>query len=205
MEYKIAKVTFTEAEAEQQYGKKLAEVIRTNTDDFTKLSIYEKFILDRGFEFNTEEELKAGYDRLCKCRHGILLTEAEFIIEAGKYYEPETLKTVYAALLAMVEQKKLRASEIYSYTRFKWCLRDPEAIVAYQRAPGKWEVNNCSTVVTEEEAKKEINREWCFEKSRIKIIGTPYYDATDYQFIRFDSGFMTWLWKNENLYQVYAD
>lgn len=57
MEYKMAKVTFTEAEAEQQYGKKLAEVIRTNTDDFTKLSIYEKFILDRGFEFNTEEEL----------------------------------------------------------------------------------------------------------------------------------------------------
>lgn len=63
MEYKMAKVTFTEAEAEQQYGKKLAEVIRTNTDDFTKLSIYEKFILDRGFEFNTEEAYDVAVEK----------------------------------------------------------------------------------------------------------------------------------------------
>ncbi|MGP8313309.1 hypothetical protein ACG0Z4_20855 [Enterocloster aldenensis] len=194
-----------EPEPQPEYGSKLAEEIRTNTDDFSKLSDYEKFILDRGFEFKTEEELKAGYDRAWKCGHGVLLTEAEFVIEAGKYYEVETLKKVYAALVGMVEQKKMRASEIYTYARFKWCLRNPEAIVAYQRERDEWEVNNCGTEVSEDDAKEAINSEWGFEKDRVQIIGTPYYDATDWQFIRFDCGHMTWLWKNGNLYQVYAD
>lgn len=194
-----------EPDPQPEYGRKLAEEIRTNTDDFSKLSDYEKFILDRGFEFKTDEELKAGYDRAWKCGHGILLTEAEFVIEAGKYYEAETLKKVYAALVGMVEQKKMRAGELYSYARFKWCLRNPEAIIAYQRERDKWEVNNCGAEVSEDDAKEAINSEWGFEKDRVQIIGTPYYDATDWQFIRFDCGHMTWLWKNGNLYQVYAD
>lgn len=194
----------TALETQPEYGRKLAEVIRATTDDFSKLSDYEKYILDRGFEFKTEEELKAGYDRAWKCRHGILLTETEFIIEAGKFYEPVTLKKVYAALVGMVEQKKMQASDIYTYARFKWCLRNPEAIVAYQSERDKWEVNNCGTEVSESEAKEAINSEWGFEKGLVQIIGTPYYDATDYQFIRFDCGHMTWLWKNGDLYQVYA-
>lgn len=194
-----------ETEQAPGYGELLSEKIRTTTTDFSKLSDYEKFILDRGFEFKTEELLRAGYDRLWKCAHGILLTESEFVIEAGEYYEVETLKAVYAALVGMVEQKKLRVGEIYSYARFKWCLRNPEAIVAYERDRGEWEVNNCGAEITEEEAKIAVNSEWGFEISRIKIIGTPYYDATDWQFIRFDCGHMTWLWKNGDLYQVYAD
>lgn len=194
-----------ETERQPGYGELLCEKIRTTTADFSKLSEYEKFILDRGYEFKTDEELKAGYDRLWKCGHGVLLTENEFVIEAGKYYEAETLKATYAALCGLVEQKKLRAGEVYSYARFGWCLRNPEAVVAYEEGRDKWEVNNCSTVATEEEAKEAINSEWGFESSRVQIIGTPYYDATDYQFIRFDCGHMTWLWKNGNLYQVYAD
>lgn len=197
--------TQTEAEPQPEYGSLLAEKIRTETTDFSKLTDYEKFILDRGYEFKTDEELKAGYDRLWKCGHGVLLTEAEFVIEAGKYYEVETLKATYAALCKLVEEKKMRAGEVYSYARFGWCLRNPEAIVAYEEGRDKWEVNNCSTVATEDEAKEAINSEWGFESSRVQIIGTPYYDATDYQFIRFDCGHMTWLWKNGNLYQVYAD
>ena len=193
----------TETEPQPEYGRLLADEIRTNTQDFSKLSDYEKFILDRGYEFGTEELLRAGYDRLWKCAHGIILTETEFVIEAGQCYEVETLKAVYAALVGMVEQKKMRAGEIYSYARFKWCLRNPEAIVAYEEGRDKWQVNNCGTEVSEEEAKAAINSDWGFEVSRVEIIGTPYYDATDWQFIRFDCGHMTWLWKNGNLYQVY--
>lgn len=148
--------------------------------------------------------MKAGYDRHWKCRHGILITEEDFVIEAGKHYEAETLKTVYTALVGLVGQKKLKAAEVYSYAHFKWCLREPDAIIAYQTEHDKWEVNNCGTKVSEDEAKIAVNSEWGFEASRIKIIGTPYYDATDYQFIRFDCAHMTWLWKNGNLYQAYA-
>lgn len=194
----------TEAAALPAYGKMLAENIRATTKDFSQTTAFEKFVLDRGWAFKTEEALRAGYDRAWKCSRDILMTESEFIAEAGEYCELETLKSVYAALVGMVEQKKITASEVYRYAYYKWCLRNPEAIVAYQEGRDKWIVNNCGTEVTEDEAVVAVNSEWGFEASRVKIIGTPYYDATDWQFIRFDCAHMTWLWKNGNLYQVYA-
>jgi len=166
---------------------------------------FERFIHDRGWEFKTEEALKAGYDRVWKARHGILLSEDEFVTEAtNPNTDPETLKAVYAALVGMVKEKKLTAADVFQYARFSWCLKNPEAIVAYEYGGGRWLVNNCATAISEEEAKIAINREWGFEVSRVKIIGTPYYDATDWQYIRFDCAHMTWLWKNGNLEQVYA-
>lgn len=170
----------------------------------TEITDFEKFIRDRGWAFKTEEALKAGYERLCKCRHDILITQDEFITEAGEHFDPEILKDVYSALVDLVNQKKLCAGDVYMYAKYNWCLRKPEAVIAYQKGRDKWEVNNCGTEVTEDQGKIEVNREWGFEASRIKIIGTPYYDATDYQYIRFDCAHMTWLWKNGNLYQVYA-
>lgn len=187
------------------YGTMLAEKIRTDTTDFSKITAFEKFVLNNGYKFKTEDTLRTGYDRAWKCSHDILITESEFITEAGEYYEPETLKAVYSALHRMVEQKKITNSEIYRYAYYKWCLRNPEAIIAYQEGRDKWLVNNCDTEVSEDEAKVAVNSEWGFEVSRVKIIGTPYYDATDYQYIRFDCAHMTWLWANGNLYQVYAD
>jgi len=134
----------------------------------------------------------------------ILITKEEFVIEAGMHYEETVLREVYDALAVLVNSKKLRASEVYSYAHYKWCLRNPAAIIAYQEGRDKWEINNCDTEVSEDAAKIAVNSEWGFEASRIRIIGTPYYDATDYQFIRFDCAHMTWLWKNGNLHQVYA-
>jgi hypothetical protein len=65
----------------------------------------------------------------------------------------------------------------------------------------EWKVNNCGTKMPEDAAKIAVNGEWSFEASRIKIIGTPHYDATDCQFIRFDCTHMAWLWKNGSLSQ----
>lgn len=185
------------------FGRTLAQKIR-ETADTAKLTDFEKFVLNRGYEFETEEALKAGYDRLWKCKHDILITQDEFITEAGKHYEAETLTEVYNALVELMKAKKLSASGVYAYAHYKWCLRNPKAIIAYQEGHDKWEVNDCDTEVSEDEAKIAVNCEWGFEASLVRIIGTPYYDATDYQFIRFDCAHMTWLWKNGNLYQVYA-
>lgn len=189
------------------YGRNLYEILRATTPSGAKPSDFDKFILDRGFEFDTEEDFKAGYDRRWKAAHDILFTEAEFITEAqGRYpsnYDTDTLAEVYAALVAQVEEKRLCPSEVCGYAHFKWCLHKPEAIIAYQRGPGKWSVNNCETEITEEAARVAVCEEWGFEASRVKIIGTPYYDSTDWQFIRFDCAHMTWLWINESLYQVY--
>ena len=169
----------------------------------SKMTEFEKFTHDRGGEFTTDETLQAGYDRHAKHKRGALITENEFIVEAGECYDIETLKAVYATLTKFVTEKKLDAAEVYKYARFGWCLRNPEAIVAYEESRDCWIVNNCFTQATEEKAVIEINAEWGFEASRIKIIGTPYYDASDYQFIRFDCVGTSWLWKNSSLYQVY--
>lgn len=64
-------------------------------------------------------------------------------------------------------------------------------------------MNNCAEEITEEAARIAVCEEWGFEASRVRIIGTPYYDATDWQFIRFDCACMAWLWCNGNLHQVY--
>ena len=47
-----------------------------------------------------------------------------------------------------------------------------------------------------------INDMFGFEASGIEITGTPYYDATDYQFIRFRVREMMWLYCNDDLFRV---
>lgn len=187
------------------YGDLLAEKIRA-TADAANLTDFEKFVLDRGYLYETEESLKAGYDRAWKAHHGILLTAEEFTAEVKsrvKWDKGLDVSPLYDVLSRLVRENKLNPGEVYGYAVYTWCLRNPEAVVAYKEAPGKWLVNDCGTEISEERARVEVCEEWGFEASRVKIIGTPYYDATDWQFIRFDCAHMTWLWKNGNLYQVY--
>jgi len=169
-----------------------------------KLNDFERFIKDRGFEFATDEALKAGYDRLYKAKHEIPLSQEEFITEANTHnnYAPESLKEVYDKLLSLYNAKKIKANEIFNFARFKWCLDAPDAIIEYETAPSVWNVNNCAMEVAHDEAVVRINAEWGFEASRIKIIGKPYYDASDYQYIRFDCALMGWLYTDGQLYQV---
>lgn len=194
------------------YGEALCNQIRArliaNEIKHSQLNDYEKFLLDRGWEFKTEDALKAGYNRRWKAAHDIPLTEAEFIAEAqGNHpdnYDVDILKEVYVILIGLVNEKKLRPAEICGYAHFKWCLHNPAALLSYQEAQNKWHINNCGSEVSEDEAIVLVNGEWGFEASRIKIIGKAYSESTDWQFIRFDCAHMTWLWKNGNLYQVYA-
>ena len=72
------RATETAAEEPPHYGDLLAQKIRSETTDYSKLNEFEKFVLDRGYNYQTEAELKAGYDRLWKTRRGILLSEEEF-------------------------------------------------------------------------------------------------------------------------------
>lgn len=191
----------TAEEETPHYGELLTEKIRA-TVDTAHLNEFEKFVLDRGWEFKTEAAFKAGYDRLWKARHGVLLTEEEFLAEA-KGRNAGTVADVYAALVELVNKKAITASDVYQYARFKWCLNDPLAIVAYQESREKWIVNNCAEKITEEAARVKVCEEFGFEASRVKIVGTPYYDATDWNFIRFDCAGWHWLMNNGGIYQVY--
>ena len=165
------------------YGDALAEKIRETTTDFSKISHFDKFVLDRGYKYKTEGELKAAYDRAWRASHNILITLEDFLAET---------------------EKKLQPRDVMEYAHFRWCLDKPEAVVAYQTERDKWTVNDCDTEITEEQAKVKVCEEWGFEASRVHIIGTPYYDATDWQFIRFNCAGMAWLWHKESLSQVWG-
>ncbi len=184
------------------YGDTLAEKLRKSTQDFSKLTAFDKFVLDEGYRFATKEELQAGYDRNWKANHDILVTLEEFLEEAEK--EPDTpAADTYKALVKLVEEKKIRPREVLGYARCRWCLNRPEAVIAYQTERDKWSVNNCDTEITEEQARIKVGEEWGFKEGCIRIIGTPYYESTDWQFICFDCAHMTWLWCNEAIYQVF--
>lgn len=185
------------------YGDKLTEKIRETMEEYSKLSEFDKFVLDNGYRYETREELQAGYDRHWKAVHDILISTEEFLVEAGRL-PCDSASDVYKTLVRLVEEKKLRPRELFDYARYRWCLDSPEAIIAYQTGRGEWSVNNCDTEITEEAARVKICEEWGFETGRIRVIGNPYYDATDYQFIRFNCAHMSWLWRNGSLLQVYC-
>ncbi len=180
------------------YGDMLCEKIRA-TADTAHLSDFEKFVLDRGYEFKTEDELKAGYDRLWKTRHGILLTAEEFEAEAK---DAKAAEDLYRILSSLATEKKLTAGDVYQYARFRWCLKDPCAVVAFQTGREEYQVNNCDEEITEEAARIKVCEEFGFEASRVKIIGSAYYDATDWNYIRFNCAGWAWLMRNGEIYQV---
>jgi hypothetical protein len=161
------------------------------------------FIRDRGWQYKSEDTLNAAYARQVKCRNNDLLTREEYLAErcAETDYDVIVQTEIYDALVTLVANGKLRPAAVYEYARYRW-LTDAASLACYKTDQG-WEVNNCGTEVSEAAAIIAVNSEWGFEASRIKVIGTPYYDATDYQFIRFDCAHMTWLWKNGNIFQVY--
>lgn len=190
----------------ENYGDLLAEKIRASANP-EKLTDYEKFVLDRGFEFGTEASLKAGYDRLWKAHRGIMLTKDEFLAEANKLGDDTadgTAAETYDILANLVETGKLSTADVYRYAKYQWCLRNPDAIVAYQYGRDKWDVNNCDAEIAEDTARIKVCEEFGFEAIRVKIIGTPYYDATDWNFIRFDCAGRAWLMHDGGLHQAYT-
>lgn len=140
------------------YGDMLTEKIRESTTDFSKISDFDKFVLNNGYKFATKEELQAGYDRHWKASRNILVTMEEFLAEAGKKKSDPAAAT-YEALVGLVKENKLRPGEVLGYAHFHWCLNSPEAVIAYQTGPKEWAVNNCGAEITVEQAQVEICEE----------------------------------------------
>lgn len=164
---------------------------------------YIKFISDEGWKYDTEEELDAGYARMVKAEQGSPLTWEEFWAELRLNDNDPAAKKLYQTLCRHVESGALSAYQLYGYARHKWCVRHPEAVIAYQIGPKSWAVNTCSETISEDRARLLLNSEWGFEASRIKLLGVPYYDATDWNFICFRCGRCDWLMQDGELYQIY--
>ena len=185
------------------YGIWLCDKIRSENQSYGSLSDFEKFVLDHGFYYETKNALEAAYQRKEKVRQGALVTEEEFWAEITQDGRLNASPELYRALCALVEKKILRPAEVYSYASFRWCANAPESVIAHQIGNDQWAVNNCGTEITVPQAIEKISDEWGFQKNKVRVFGQPYYDATDWQFIRFDAPHMSWLWAKETLYQVY--
>lgn len=164
---------------------------------------YIKFISDEGWKYHTEEQLTAGYARRVKAEQGTPLSLEEFMAERGATGDNVLVKQLYHKLLPLVEKQALTALELYQFAKFGWCRNHPEAVTAYQTGPKSWAVNTCDEEIPEDRALLLINSEYGFEASRIKLLGTPYYDATDWNFICFHCGACDWIMRNGELCQIY--
>lgn len=190
-----------ESQTLPSYGQALADELRSNLKGTP--SDFEKFVLDRGHEYKTQDALESAYDRKHHSDHGVLLTPDEFIAETGKNCAAEDLKIIYAKLKRLYDLHRLTPKELYNFARFKWCLWNPEAIIACQVGKDRWIVNNCDTEISPEKVKIEINSVWGFETSGIELVETPYYESSDHQFVRFNVRGREWLYYNDELFQIW--
>lgn len=63
--------------------------------------------------------------------------------------------------------------------------------------------DNLTMIISEEEAKKIINEEFCFEIDKIVICGTPYFEAYDFNWIIFDIKNYPRIYMDGMLYDIY--
>jgi len=164
---------------------------------------YEEFEREYRSYYPLPDAIKAAYERLQKSGRNELLTFEEFALET-RMEDLESVRPAYDRLVALVQRGALFERDVYQYAHYRWCIRNADAIVAYETGPhNMWEVNSCDTELSQGLAIDKINDEWRFEREYIEIVGTAYYDASDWNFIRFDVDGMHWLMHDGELDQVY--
>ncbi len=170
--------------------------------DATDDKPFQAFLRDEGWKYDTEDDILTAYARKVKSYQGTPLTEDECLAELGTEYALEG-RQLYTKLHPLVQSGALKASDLYKYARFKWCLRHPDAVIACETGPKRWVVNNCGEEISTDRAKQIISNQWGFDIGRIEILSTPYYDATDWNFIRFRCANVDWVMHNDSLDQIY--
>lgn len=57
--------------------------------------------------------------------------------------------------------------------------------------------------ISVERALEIVCREWCFDKAQVHIQEPAYYESTDWNYIRFQCGPLSWVMQNGELEQQY--
>ena len=143
---------------------------------------YAKFLSDEGWKYDTEAAALAGYARMVKAEQGKPLTWEEFWAELRMEGDTSAAQKLYRTLCEHMENGALSAYQLYEYAHHRWCI---------------------SETISEDRARLLLNSEWGFEASRIKLLGIPYYDATDWNFICFRCGPYDWIMQDGELHQIY--
>lgn len=163
---------------------------------------YLLFLRDKGWKYQGEAEKRAAYQREVLVRQDKLLSEEEFLAEAGETYAAAA-KELYPKLRLLVRTGKLSPWGILNYARYLWCMKNPAALCCTQIGPKEWAVNNCDTEITEAQAVKVICRDWGFDAARVRIQAPAYYESTDWNYIRFQCGLQKWVMHDGELEKVF--
>jgi hypothetical protein len=113
----------------------------------------------------------------------------------------ESLQHAYEVINALYMNDKLKTKED-CYECYRRNKNDFSWIDELDIGRGQKAENTCKRIISEEEAKNIINEQFAFERDKIEICGTAYYEATDWNFIRFMvKGYSRVYW-NDGLYDV---
>jgi hypothetical protein len=134
-----------------------------------------------------------------------MLLYSEFLEGTGKP-ESEGMAYAYKVINKLYQDDKLGSKlEAYGYysknrTDFNWL---DEMYIGHSQYCPKPEGLTASDIISEEAAKKIINKEFCFEIDKIEICGTPYYYATDFNYITFMVRGYARVFINGDLHDIY--
>lgn len=163
---------------------------------------YALFVQEKGWKYADETAREAAYQREIRVRHGKFLNEDEFIAEADVKYA-EAAKVLYPKLNTLAWKGIIRPWTFFDYARYLWCMNNPQALVYVQIGPKDWVINCCDTEINAERATDIVCRNWGFDKERVHILETPYYESTDWNYIRFHCSLQEWIMHDGEIDKVY--
>lgn len=125
----------------------------------------------------------------------------EFLTGIGRDATDATVHA-YKVINAHYMADKLRTKED-AYEFFKRNQHDFNWIDELDIGHGQNVANTCNHLMTEDSARKLINLWYGFELDKIEICGPAYYDATDWNMIRFMvKGYSRVVWDGQ-LYDIF--
>lgn len=127
----------------------------------------------------------------------------EFLKGIGKQAS-EAMAYAYKVINKMYMDEKLK-SKLEAYGYYSQHQNDFNWIDDLNIGHG-WNAkksDGLTTIITEEEAKKIINEEFCFEIDKMEICGTPYFEVYDYNHICFMVKGYPRVYNNGMLYDIH--
>lgn len=163
---------------------------------------YIEFLRNRGWKYAEEPQRVAAYLRELVVRSGRILNEEEFLAETGAQYA-EAARQLYPKLGAMARAGVISVWTLMDYARHLWCMKNPAALISVEIGPKQWAVNSCDTEIPEEQAKEIVCSLWGFDPACVQIQAPAYYEATDWNYIRFRCGPINWVMHDDELDKIY--
>jgi hypothetical protein len=146
---------------------------------------------------NSEEYLRE-YKRSLAIEHNVPLLYEDFLVRINKPHS-EAAAYAFECMRDLYYSEPMSLSTLYNH-RFAWVYYSwvdrPEI------ENNKYAENTCPTIISRDKAIEVIHLNLGFDKRLIRIAGTAYYEATDWNYIRFAVRGWAFVFQDDSLYVV---